>query len=377
MSATRRTLLCLLLAGLAAGPGPASAEPSARQKRKQLQSIHRELDEKRKEIEEYKKREESLAAELKGLKSQLAASRARRERVRVLLRSAERHRRELERETSRLRLAERSLDQGLASALQEYGAVHAVSSPYYGSDELWAQALIERSVSQDAVFLERMKGVESAAEKQARDMLEQRDALRRQSRSTEREQGSRSGELAEKARALGEARAARDRALARVHELEESERAMSRLIADLGRKAPKAQPASGGSLSRHTLPWPAQGRVVSGFGRRRVPGLRTWTVQHGIELAAPLGAPVRSVRAGQVIFAGPFRSYGQVLIVDHGGQLFSLYGRLGTLAKAKGSAVAAGEIVGTAGESDGKRGLYFELRRSGDPLDPVAWLKRK
>ena len=333
---------------------------------------------------------EDLAEEIQGLRLEQAASGVRREAVARRLRDAETRRRELERKVRGVRRAEEEWARSLGSSVRQFHAARLLSSPYYGSDDLYAEAWIERSVAQDAVFLERMRGFESAAEKQARDILRQRETLRRQSTRTSREHGDRTEEIEEKARALKDARMRGDRAMARVQELEESARAMTKLIESLGRKpAPAPRPREGrpsSSLARHSLPWPVDGKVVSRFGRREVPDLRTWTVQHGIELAARSGADVRSVGPGQVIFAGPFRSYGQVVIVDHGSEFLSLYGRLGGIAKSKGDAVASGEVVGTTGEAEtggisrapkGQGAVYFEIRRKGDPLDPLAWLQRK
>jgi septal ring factor EnvC (AmiA/AmiB activator) len=132
-------------------------------------------------------------------------------------------------------------------------------------------------------------------------------------------------------------------------------------------------------VPRHSLPWPAEGRVLTGFGREKDKDLGTWIVRQGLTLATAPSAPVTPVAPGRVIFAGPFRSYGQVIIVDHGGGFFSVYGGLGRILKGKGSDAPAGEPIATAGAAkDGSGGrVYLEIRRGTQALDPAAWLERQ
>ena len=127
---------------------------------------------------------------------------------------------------------------------------------------------------------------------------------------------------------------------------------------------------------RGALPWPIAGRVALGFGPQKNPRFGTSTVQAGIEIAGDDGARVAAVHGGRVVYAELFAGYGQLVIVDHGGEAFSLYGYLGTLAVAKGATVSAGQALGTVGGGPSGEGtLYFELRIDGQPVDPVQWLK--
>ncbi len=129
---------------------------------------------------------------------------------------------------------------------------------------------------------------------------------------------------------------------------------------------------------RGTLDWPVAGQVLTRFGQRRNPRFGTTVSQSGIEIAAAEAEGVRAVHEGRVVFADVFAGFGQLTIVDHGNLGYSLYGYLGSIAKPKGAAVAAGERLGTAGRSPaGNSSLYFELRIDGKPVDPLQWLKRR
>ena len=113
------------------------------------------------------------------------------------------------------------------------------------------------------------------------------------------------------------------------------------------------------------------------FGRQRDPRFGTATVNNGITIAAEPGAQVRVVHPGTVVFAGPFTGFGQLVIVDHGLQAYSLYGYLSTVGVQRGTALEAGAVVGDVGDApDGGSSLYLEVRVDGRPVDPLQWLKR-
>jgi septal ring factor EnvC (AmiA/AmiB activator) len=116
--------------------------------------------------------------------------------------------------------------------------------------------------------------------------------------------------------------------------------------------------------------------VTVGFGRVLNPRFKTVTVQNGIDIGAPAGAPVRAVAAGRVVHAGWFKGYGNLVIVDHGEGYHTLFAHLGAMQTAMGEEVDAGHALGTVGDSGSLKGpyLYFELRERGRPVDPRPWL---
>ena len=124
---------------------------------------------------------------------------------------------------------------------------------------------------------------------------------------------------------------------------------------------------------------PARGELVGRFGTKRegVEGSEgvSWK---GLFIRAEAGGEVKSVAQGRVVFADWLRGFGNLLIVDHGGQYLSVYGNNEALIKQVGDAVSAGDTVAKIGASGGQAqaGLYFELRHQGKPFDPMAWVKR-
>jgi septal ring factor EnvC (AmiA/AmiB activator) len=128
---------------------------------------------------------------------------------------------------------------------------------------------------------------------------------------------------------------------------------------------------------RGELGWPVQGRVTARFGSERNGRLGTTIVRNGIEIDASEGTEVRVVHDGRVAFADTFVGFGNLAIVEHGDESFSLYGYLSNLAVARGDAIGRGAVVGTVGRAPaGPPTLYFELRIDGKPVDPLQWLKK-
>ena len=95
-----------------------------------------------------------------------------------------------------------------------------------------------------------------------------------------------------------------------------------------------------------------------------------------MEIATPEGTPVRAIHGGTVGYAEGYTGLGTLVILDHGGNNYSLYGYLLSLSVQRGEVVEAGAELGRVGPSPaGPPQLYFELRIDGRSVDPVQWLK--
>jgi septal ring factor EnvC (AmiA/AmiB activator) len=126
---------------------------------------------------------------------------------------------------------------------------------------------------------------------------------------------------------------------------------------------------------RGALEWPANGRVVSRFGRN-TDRFGTAVIRNGIEIAAAAGTRIRAVHGGTVAYAAPFSGFGILVIVDHGANDFSLYGALSATGLRPGTVVKRGDLIGTSGLTlTGESAIYFELRIDGRPVNPLEWLR--
>ncbi len=137
-------------------------------------------------------------------------------------------------------------------------------------------------------------------------------------------------------------------------------------------------PYRGRGLGRG-LPWPVRGRVVSRFGRHLHPLYHVAVFNHGIQIAARYGTPVRAVAPGVVDYAGPMEGFGDLVILDHGRGMLSVYGYGSRLLVRQGQILARGRPVEDVGRSpdSGRPSLYFEIRRGALARDPLGYLARR
>ena len=171
------------------------------------------------------------------------------------------------------------------------------------------------------------------------------------------------------------------------HALQELERSASRIDSLLRemeqrRRAAAARPPTGALLPRGvkgTLPWPADGSIVSYFGRQKHPTFNTYVQRRGIEIKTVEGSAIHAVMPGSVVYADWLKGYGLVIILDHANGFFSLYAHASKILASVGSQVGAGQAIGETGDTGmtGEDTLYFELRQGAEPLDPLQWLARR
>lgn len=140
-------------------------------------------------------------------------------------------------------------------------------------------------------------------------------------------------------------------------------------MARLASPTPSTQMAK----TRGDLPWPVQGTLSANFKRK--PGVH----HNGIIIKAGAGTPVKAVHAGRVVFADWIRGFGNLLIVDHGDHIMTLYAHLQRFTQSPGEKVATGAVIGHVGNSGGqpRAALYFEVRRNGEPINPGRWIARR
>lgn len=118
-------------------------------------------------------------------------------------------------------------------------------------------------------------------------------------------------------------------------------------------------------------PLPARGRIVGRFGQRSAAA----TTAKGVTIETRAAAQVIAPGGGKVVFAGPFRGYGELLIIEHDGGYHVLLAGMSRIDAVVGDDVLAGEPVGVMDPaSNGKPTLYFELRRGGVPINPLPWI---
>ncbi|CAN5788914.1 peptidoglycan DD-metalloendopeptidase family protein [soil metagenome] len=195
-------------------------------------------------------------------------------------------------------------------------------------------------------------------------------------------------------RTLAQFRSSERQTQTRLEQLQADEGRLTNLVGDLERRrieaearlaaagrSAEAPPNTLTSADMGRLDWPVEGEILYRFGPERRPNgtILRW---NGVGIRASPGSPVRSVRDGVVVLAGPFEGYGPTVIVSHGEGFYTLYLYLQEIGVVEGRSVRAGQVVGTVGGTDTPEGphLEFQLRAplgGGAPQaqDPLTWLR--
>ncbi|MGO2146574.1 MULTISPECIES: murein hydrolase activator EnvC family protein [Halomonas] len=153
---------------------------------------------------------------------------------------------------------------------------------------------------------------------------------------------------------------------------EQAERKLREIQEELARlDAPT--PSTQITRTQGDLPWPVQGAITTTFNRRD--GVH----YNGIIIQASAGTQVNAVHTGRVVFADWMRGFGNLLIIDHGDQIMTLYAHLQQFSVRPGQQVSRGDEIGRVGDSGGQssNALYFEVRQSGKPINPQRWIARR
>jgi len=210
-----------------------------------------------------------------------------------------------------------------------------------------------------ALLAERQRQIEAAA-----DVIEQR---RREVAVA----------YAEKARLLASLRSEETGSTQQIAELEEKARRLERLVAALSNQEGGFIPSVDIRTFRGALAWPTEGKVIESFGRQRNAKFSTYTMNNGLKIAASPRSEVRAIFQGTVLFSQWFKGYGNLIILDHGNRVFSLYGNLLGSTVSVGDRITTGQAIAGVGEGEEAEAgyLYFEIRQDNRPEDPQQWLR--
>ena len=392
MKAAKAFTLCLplpalLLAAalLVCGRPAAAADPVVDAKKKYLEEINLQLEQKKKELDLYRAEEERITSELAGMKKEEKQSLSRRQDLEWQLDKSRSRSGEASQKYDSLEKARKALDGDISGELVMYSLQKDFFYPYYGSRDLSKDMLIRAAIFNRRALLTSIKGESARVNKDIAALKLKRMDLKARQDLLLKQSSAHKNVVKSKREELERTKGQQARLSIEVENLQNSALGLTRLVKKLQKQAPYRSETRPGDLpiERRSLPWPAEGRILSRFGREAVPALKTWIVREGVRIGTAPEAPVRAVLAGKVIYAGPFRTYGNVVIVDHEKGFFTVYGLLSRISAVKGQAVEALTALGQAGEDTQAVGadkkaegsaVYFEVRKGDKALDPMQWL---
>lgn len=346
---------------------------------------------------------EAVRDRIEALKDEVAQEGRRRTRAEKALAKVEQEEQQARKELAQLRreLADvrgqqRELEAQAASQRAEIETQRAllgkqIHVAYMNGDEEWLRVALNQ---QNAADLGRRMTYYSYLSKQRNSLIQELNTVLRALEETQVAIQRKARELAalevdaaqklediaetrgERAELLRKIRANLDSKDAELAKLQSQAKELSELVASLARIVPAMPDVDAPAFAGRTakLSWPADGPVLKRFGQSRADGQLQW---NGVLLGAPAGSDVRAVYHGRVIFSDWLDGMGLLTIIEHGDGYLSLYGHNQDLLKAVGEWVSPGEVIGHVGDSGGQAsaGLYFEIRKNGDPVNPAKWIK--
>jgi septal ring factor EnvC (AmiA/AmiB activator) len=401
-----RTLLLLAVAILLTTPLQGLAQDPDLQRQiqesqRRLEAIREERARLRAEMEQVSSRVRNVSSELRNVEQQLSASRSALSEVEFQSEAATLQVRETTAELLRTR---EEVQEGKAILhrrvrdIYKRGALHSVQV-LMGADSfadlLTRYRYLQQIAAYDRALVDRVTELELALglhNRQLRSSLADLGRLRQSKLEEVAELRS-----VERARqnTLSQFRNRQAQTETRLDQLEADEERLTDLVDDLERRRREAErraalagigregPSTLSSTDAGSLDWPVDGEVIYRFGRERRPNgtVLRW---NGIGIQAQIGSPVKAVKSGTVVLAGPFEGYGPTVVVSHGGGFYTLYLYLEEIGISEGREVKAGQVVGTVGGSQTPEGphMEFQIRApvgGGAPqaMDPLQWLKSR
>ncbi len=348
------------------------------------------------ELEAVRERIEALQVELRNESSRKSRAEQALQEVEKAEQSARRQLQQTREKSAAAKRRETALRaeaeaQQAAIVVQQAALANQMRMAYINGDEEWLRVMLSQ---QDAAVLGRRMTYYGYLSRQRKAAIEQLRAALAEIAATQEQIEAEVQQLArlelqaaDKLEDIANTRAERAELLARIRKgiatrdqeiagLKNQEAELGKLMAALAKRLPAmpnvdAEPFAG---QTRQLSWPVDGPVLKAFGQPRADGSLRW---NGVLLGAKAGTEVRAVYHGRVVFSDWLAGMGLLTIVEHDGGYMSLYGHNQDLLKEVGEWVMPGEAIAHVGDSGGQvnAGLYFEIRKDGQPVNPRNWVK--
>ena len=381
-----------ILRMLLLGAAPLYCDEASDRKR-EIERLKKEAAQKEDELKKYREEEKKISKEMSALESQKMRTQQMKNKVESDISYVEQNL--LSTEEKRIAL-ERSMPmwQGVVGAeLEDYYFTPACPL-CAGGYSLEQEIFINRMITHKAAFSAELHKANLEAKERIQTFEERNRKLLAQSSRIREEQQVISRSFNKKKKDLDITKRKADAIRKEINELNKSAAELNNLLASFERKRKAAakktvsgtnKQVSGPQIpvSAYSLPWPVKGKVLSKFGKEYRADLNTWIFRDGIKIAARRDESVRAVADGSVIYAGPFRSYGNVVIMDHGKGFFTIYGFLHEIKVTVGTKLSESGVLGTAGQDTqassgtGQYAVYFEIRQGTTAVDPQNWLTKE
>jgi len=390
MSVLGVTLWGILLCCLPSGARADAISDKIEKERRALDQLKSEIEEKRKQADEAGKKRDSLLQGIQSLDERLVHVRQSHQDVSRKLKKKDQEIDSINAQIATLRDSIRQRQDAILARLRvqymegRFGYWKALlASDSYGDFQRRLQYLSAVS-ERDYGLMENFRSDVSHMEEAERQREAARIGMVAYKRNMEKQLDEIKSVKKEKKVYLTKITQEKESSERALQELERSASRLDGLLRELEnrRRAAAIKPPPGTLVPRGakgSLPWPADGSIITYFGRQKHPTFNTFVQRKGIEIRTVEGSLIHAVMPGTVVYADWLKGYGLVIILDHANGYFSLYAHASKILTTVGAQVGANQAIGETGDTGmtGENTLYFELREGAEPVDPLQWLARR
>lgn len=270
-------------------------------------------------------------------------------------------------------------------SIYKYGGVtdfNLLLSSQGAEDALANSYLLGKIAEQDQQLINELKFQKQKLSETQEQLKSQKLSLESHGKELKTQTSELKGAANERNAILARVRKDKDLYMAQQNELlrasKELQATVKRLLSEKRKLAAQKHPGKPQTVYYRggRLAWPVHGTITSTFGTRIHPIFKTKITHTGLDISAPNGTPVNAADTGEVLFTGWLSGYGNVVILDHGGNLTTVYAHLSRIECTEGAKVNRGSTIGRVGATGVATGnhLHFETRVNGDAVNPMRYL---
>lgn len=239
-------------------------------------------------------------------------------------------------------------------------------------DFLTRYDLLNRILDQDRQLIDTIRGQKRDLDLKKSELVVQKKSLESAKVGQVQKEQLLDTQIDKKKDILNSVEKEKNAQLKALNELEQESKQLESLIRQMQGGGSK------NSIGTGTYSWPVPGYtgISSPYGMRFHPILKVRKLHTGIDIRVPYGVSIHAADGGKVIYAGWMNAYGQVVIIDHGAGMSTLYAHQSSILVSNGTMVSKGQVIGKVGSTGWSTGahLHFEVRVNGTPVNPNSYV---
>jgi septal ring factor EnvC (AmiA/AmiB activator) len=379
---------CLLIFSGSASLKAQDQESGIDEFERKAKDITREIEKGKAKIQEFSHRETDIILELNQVDQALNRSR---KRIAVLGREIADLEKKIAETTAvsealvdQIKVNEAYVARRLAALykLNWLGKFHVLASAESLQELFQRKNAIEHILAYDEKVISELIDNRLRLETVRSSLVKHRNEKRQRADAYQKQIGQMAVERKQRSDLLAHVRREKSAQEAAIESLKRAAQDLDEKIKNLGRRSASAPAEEYPSVKpfrayKGLLKMPVKGKIVSLFGKFKNTRYDVLNFRSGIEIQTDRGEPITAVYAGKILYADWFKGYGNMIIIDHGDNYYTVYAHIEEAFKSTGDAVESGEVIATVGDTGSITGpkLYFEVRHHGKPLDPMQWLE--